>query len=146
MHSPQEVGRKKKLAQYFKKWESYISVLKNKQQKLFLGGRRGGGGWKIRYFLSKEVDGNMIFIDCWKVLVLNFSGMRNTVFFEANSYRKYLYLLITEMFLYWTFRGWKMRSLFESKSWWKDDIYWLLKSSWFGIPKSSCFELFGDGK
>ena len=27
---------------------------------------------------------------------------------------------------------------FEPKSWWKDDIYWLLKSS--------CFELFGDGK
>ena len=27
---------------------------------------------------------------------------------------------------------------FEPKSWWKDDIYWLLKSS--------CFELFDDGK
>ena len=27
---------------------------------------------------------------------------------------------------------------FEPKSWWKDYIYWLLKSS--------CFELFGDGK
>ena len=26
----------------------------------------------------------------------------------------------------------------QPKSWWKDDIYWLLKSS--------CFELFGDGK
>ena len=28
--------------------------------------------------------------------------------------------------------------LSEPKSWWKDDIYWLLKSS--------CFELFDDGK
>ena len=27
---------------------------------------------------------------------------------------------------------------FEPKSWWKDDIYWLLKSS--------CFDLFGNGK
>ena len=27
---------------------------------------------------------------------------------------------------------------FESRSWWKDDIYWLLRSS--------CFEIFGDGK
>ena len=27
---------------------------------------------------------------------------------------------------------------FEHKSWWEDDIYWLLKSS--------CFELFDDGK
>ena len=49
----------------------------------------------------------MIFIGYWKTLVLNFSEMRNTVFFGP-------------------------------KSWWKDDIYWLLKSS--------CFELFGDGK
>ena len=58
-------------------------------------------------FLSQKVDGNMIFTDYWKVLVLNFSVMGNTVFFE-------------------------------SRSWWKDDIYWLLRSS--------CFELFGDGK
>ena len=30
------------------------------------------------------------------------------------------------------------RSFFEPKGWWKDHIYWLLKSS--------CFELFSDGK
>ena len=49
----------------------------------------------------------MIFTDYWNVLVLNFLGMENTIFFEA-------------------------------KSWWKDYIYWLLKSS--------RFELFCDGK
>ena len=62
-------------------------------------------------------------------------------FFESKSWWKrwYLrYLLITEKFLFWTFRWWKIRSFFESRNWWKDDIYWL--------PKSSCFELFGDGK
>ena len=32
----------------------------------------------------------------------------------------------------------KIVVFFEPKSWWKDDIYWLLKSS--------CFELFDDGK
>ena len=94
--------------------------------------------------------------------------VENTVFFEPKSWWKYdtywllksscfelfrngkyglfwdkklvkrSYLLITEMFLFWTFRGWKIWPLFEAKSWWKDDIYWLLKSS--------CFELFGDGK
>ena len=48
------------------------------------------------------------------------------------------YLLITEKFLFWTFRRWEIRSFFEPKSWWKDDVYWLLKSS--------CFEFFGDGK
>ena len=48
------------------------------------------------------------------------------------------YLLITEKFLFWSFREWKIRSFFKSKSWWKDDIYWSLRSS--------CSELFGDGK
>ena len=48
------------------------------------------------------------------------------------------YLLITGKFLFWTFRWWEIRSFFESRSWWKDDIYWLLRSS--------CFELFGDGR
>ena len=32
-------------------------------------------------FLNQKVDGNMIFTDYWKVLVLNFSVMGNTVFF-----------------------------------------------------------------
>ena len=64
-------------------------------------------GQKIRSFLSQKVDGNMMFTDYWKVLVLNFSVMGNTAFFE-------------------------------SRSWWKENIYWL--------RRSSCFELFGDGK
>ena len=65
------------------------------------------GDRKYDLFSSQEVDGNMMFIDYWKVLGLDFSEIGNTVFFE-------------------------------SKSWWKDDIYWL--------PKKSCFELFEDGK
>ena len=94
--------------------------------------------------------------------------MENTVIFELKSWWKYicwllknsclelfgngkyslflrqkvemerLYLLITEKFLFWTFQEWEIQSFFEAKSWWKDDVYWLLKSS--------CFELFGDGK
>ena len=79
------------------------------------------------------------------------------------------YLLITEKFLFWSFREWEIRSFFETKSWWKDDIYWLLKScffttfrwwevrsffesrSWwkdniYWLLRSSGFELFGDGK
>ena len=65
------------------------------------------GDGKYGLFVSQKVDGNMIFIDYLKVLVLNFTEMEIKVFFEP-------------------------------KSWWKDDIHWLLKSS--------CFELFGDGK
>ena len=48
------------------------------------------------------------------------------------------YLLVTEKVLFWTFSWWEIRSFFESRSWWKDYIYWLLRIS--------CFELFGDGK
>ena len=69
-------------------------------------------------------------ISCW-----NFSI---TVFFESRSWWKRWYLLITEKFLFWTFWWWKIRSFFESRSWWQDDIYWL--------TRSSCFELFSDGK
>ena len=65
------------------------------------------GNGKYGLFLSQKVDGKMLFTDYWKGLVLNFSVMGNTVFFE-------------------------------SRRWWKDDIYRLLTSS--------CFELFGDGK
>ena len=40
--------------------------------------------------------------------------------------------------MFWSFQKWEIRSFFEPKGWWKDDIYWLLKIS--------CFELFSDGK
>ena len=42
-------------------------------------------GQKIRSFLSQKVDGNMMFTDYWKVLVLNFSVMGNKVFFEKKK-------------------------------------------------------------
>ena len=47
------------------------------------------------------------------------------------------YLLVTKRLLFWNFRRLKIRSFLEPKSWRKDDIYWILKSS--------CFELFRDG-
>ena len=92
---------------------------------------------KNTVFLSQKVDGNMIFTNYWKVLVLIFSRMGNTVFFSAKKLMERWYLLITEKLFFWTFRGWQIRSFFESISWWKDNIYFLLRSS--------CFELFGDG-
>ena len=93
---------------------------------------------KNMVFLSQKVDENMIFTEYWKVLVLIFSGMGNRVFSWAKKLMERWYLLITEKFLLWTFPWWKLRSFFESRSWWKNDIYWLLRSS--------CFELFGGGK
>ena len=102
-------------------------------------------GRKIQSFLSQNVDGNMIFIEYWKVLVLNFSGMENTIFFEAKSWWKddiywFLkrfcfelfhdgkcglswgkklmerwYLLITERFIFWA----TDKFLFWAFRWWK---------------------------
>ena len=41
--------------------------------------------WEIRSFLSKEVNGKMIFTGYWEVLVLKFSVMGNTVFFSEKK-------------------------------------------------------------
>ena len=66
-------------------------------------------------FLSQKVDGNMIFTDYWKVLVLIFSGMGNTVFFWAKKLMERRYLLITENVFVWTFRCWKIRSFLSQE-------------------------------
>ena len=48
--------------------------------------------WEIRSFLSKEVNGKMIFTGYWEVLVLKFSVMGNTVFFSAKKLMERWYL------------------------------------------------------
>ena len=83
---------------------------------------------KDMVFLSQKVDGNMIFTDYWKVLVLTFSEMGNTVFSWAKKLTEIWCLLITGKFLFWTFRWWEIRSFFQPKSWWKDDIYMVFLS------------------
>ena len=59
-------------------------------------------------------------------------------YFWAQKLMEIWYLLITEKLLFWSFREWVIRSFFEPKSWWKDYIYWLLRSC--------CFEFFCYGK
>ena len=66
--------------------------------------------------------------------------------FWAKKLMERWYLLITGKFLFWTLWRWEIRYFFELKSWWKDDIYWLLKDSCFELLKGSCFGLSGDGK
>ena len=74
--------------------------------------------------------------------------LRKSYCFELSGHEKYglfwvsklmerWYLLISGKFWFWIFWRWKIRSFFEPKSWWKNDIYWLLESP--------CFDLFGDG-
>ena len=78
------------------------------------------------FFWVKKLMEKMIFTifaDYWKVPLLNFSVMENTVFFWVEKLMERWYLLVTEKFLFWTFRRWEIRSFFQPKSWWKDDIY-----------------------
>ena len=49
------------------------------------------------------------------------------------------YLLVTEKFLFWTFPLWRNTVIFEAKSKWKDDIYWLVKSSYFWATEKFLF-------
>ena len=69
---------------------------------------------------------------------MKFSEKENTVFFRAKRFMEIWYLLMIENFLVLNF--WEMGNtfFFDPKSWWKDEIYWLLKSF--------CFKLFGDRK
>ena len=58
--------------------------------------------------------------------------MENTVFFWAKDLMERWYLLITRKFIVWTFPRWEIRSFFEPKSWWKDDIYLVfLNFQWY---------------
>ena len=72
------------------------------------------GDGKCSVFWAKKNDGNMIFTNYWKVLVLNFPKTGKKVFFEP-------------------------------KSWWKDDIYWLLENSCFGTWKVLALNFFELG-
>ena len=49
--------------------------------------------------------------------------MGNAVFFWVKKLIERWYLLFTEKFLFWTFQWWEIRSFFQLKCWWKDDIY-----------------------
>ena len=66
-------------------------------------------------FLSQRVDGNMIFTGYWKVLVLTFSEIGNTVFSWAKKLAEIWYLLITGNFLFWAFRWWEIRSFLSQE-------------------------------
>ena len=88
---------------------------------------------KYGLFLSQEVDGKMIFTGYWKVLVLNFSVMGNTVFFWVKKLMERWYLLVTDKFLFWTFRWWEIRSFFTQKVDGKMIFTWYF-SAFYDIP------------
>ena len=68
---------------------------------------------KNMVFLSQKVYRNR-FTDYWKVFVLTFSEIGNTVFSWAKKLTE-IYLLITWNFVFWTFWWWEIRSFFWAK-------------------------------
>ena len=70
---------------------------------------------KNTFFFEPKNDGNLILTDYWKVFVLNFLEMGNTFFFGDKKLVERWYLLITEKFLFWTFREWEIRSFLRQK-------------------------------
>ena len=57
----------------------------------------------------------MVFTDYWKVFVLIFLEMGNTIFSWAKMLTEVWSLLITGRFLFWTFRWWEIWSFFSQK-------------------------------
>ena len=127
LYSMQEVGRKKKLARCFKKWESYISFLKKNKTK-----KTTTKNPEMIFSLVRNIVYWLLKNLCFEF----FGDRKDGLFWNKESLE--IYLLITEKFLFWAFWEREIRSFFEINGWRKDDIYWLLKSS--------CFELFNDGK
>ena len=73
------------------------------------------GNGKYGLFLRQKVNKKMTFTDYCYVLVLNFSGTENTVFFWGKKLMERWYLPINEKFLFWAFPWWKMRSYLRQK-------------------------------
>ena len=94
--------------------------------------------WEIRsFFRDKKLMKRWYLLITEMFLFWTFQRRKIRSFFWGKKLMERWYLPINEKFLFWAFPWWKMWPFFEKKSYWKDDIYWLLKSS--------CFELFGDG-
>ena len=92
-------------------------------------------------FLSQKVDGKLIFTDYGKVPGLVFLGMGNTVSFEPKIDAKMLFTGYWEV-LVLNFSVIGNTVFFESRSWWNDDIYWLMRSSSFELFDNRKYGLF----
>ena len=126
----------------------------------------GGEKW---YFLRHKVDVKMIFTDNWKVLVLNFSVMGNTVSFWVKELMEKM--IFTD---YWKVLFLKFSVVGNTASFWakklmekiiftdygkvlvlnfsvlENTVFFESRSWWkdvvYWLPGSYCFELFGGGK
>ena len=89
---------------------------------------------KNMVFLSQKVDGNMIFTDYWKFLVLIFSGMGSKIFpWGKKLDGKLIFTDYWKVILVLKFSVMGNMVFFESRNWWKDDIY-MVFLAFFDIP------------
>ena len=78
---------------------------------------------KYSIFLSQEVDREddiywLLKRSCFKL----FGGGKYSLFWVTKLMERW-YLLVSEKFLFWTFRWLEIRSFYQPYCWWKDDIY-----------------------
>ena len=98
------------------------------------------GRWKIWYILCQRVDGNMIFTDCWikRSCFELFGDGKYGLFLSQNVDEKMIFTDYWKLLvLYWKvlvshFLAIGNTAFFQSKRWWKDDIYLVFLSfSWY---------------
>ena len=83
--------------------------------------------------------------DIYLFIILNRSCFKlfrdgKCVLFWAKMLMERWHLLLTEKFLFWTLRWWQIWSFFQSKRWWKDDIYLVFLSfPWYSRTWEICF-------
>ena len=79
--------------------------------------------WKIRSFLGPKIRSKYDIYWLLKNSCFELFGNGKYGLFWDKKLMERSYLLITEKFLFWTFRWWEIRSFFHPQSWWKDDVY-----------------------
>ena len=116
-----------------KSWWKYniYWLLKSSSFELFGNGKYG-------FFLRQKVSGKIIFTGYWNALVLNFSGMENIVFLRQKVDGKMIFTGNWKV-LVLNFSVIENPVIFEAKSKWKDDIYWLVKSYYFWATEKFLF-------
>ena len=97
------------------------------------------------FFWAKNVDWKMIFTDYWKGIVLNFSVIENTIFFWVKKLMGRWYLLVTEKFLFWTFRWWELWSFFSQKAY-ENMIFTWFFWAFYDIPGTGKYGFLRSGR
>ena len=88
--------------------------------------------WEIRSFFEPKSWSKSDIYWLLKISLFELFGDGKYGLFWVKKLMARWYLLVTEKFLFWTFRWWEIGVFFQPKSWLKDDIYLVFLSfSWY---------------